>query len=47
MTAARVEFRVGNAVDVPVGEGRAVTVGDEMVAVFRLRTGQFRAVSAV
>jgi nitrite reductase (NADH) small subunit len=33
--------------DVPVGEGRAMIVGDEQVAVFRLRDGTLRALSAV
>jgi nitrite reductase (NADH) small subunit len=33
--------------DVPVGEGRAMVVGDEQVAVFRLRDGTLRALSAV
>jgi len=33
--------------EIPLGEGRAYAVGDEMVAVFRLRDGSLRAVSAV
>jgi nitrite reductase/ring-hydroxylating ferredoxin subunit len=45
MSAA--EYRVGPAGDLPVGEGRAYTAGDELVAVFRLRGGELRAVSAV
>ena len=32
---------------IPVGEGRAFEVGGEQVAVFRLRNGSVRAVSAV
>ena len=40
-------IRLGNLEDIPVGEGRAYAVGDEMVAVFRLRDGTVRAVSAV
>jgi nitrite reductase (NADH) small subunit len=38
---------LGHVDDIPVGEGRAYAVGDEMVAVFRLRDGSIRAVSAV
>ncbi|GGL15472.1 Rieske (2Fe-2S) protein [Mangrovihabitans endophyticus] len=33
--------------EIPLGEGRAYAVGDAMVAVFRLRDGSVRAVSAV
>jgi nitrite reductase (NADH) small subunit len=33
--------------DIPVGEGRALAVGDEQVAVFRLRDGTLRALGAV
>ena len=33
--------------DIPVGEGRAYVVDDEAVAVFRLRDGSLRAVSAI
>jgi nitrite reductase (NADH) small subunit len=33
--------------DIPVGEGRAVVFGDEQVAVFRLRDGTVRALSAL
>jgi nitrite reductase/ring-hydroxylating ferredoxin subunit len=33
--------------DIPLGEGRAVLVDGEPVAVFRLRDGSLRAVSAV
>ncbi|GAA4707916.1 nitrite reductase small subunit NirD [Phytohabitans rumicis] len=40
-------YRLGPVDELPVGEGRAYAVGDEMVAVFRLRTGELRAVSAV
>ncbi|MDG4831228.1 Rieske (2Fe-2S) protein [Solwaraspora sp. WMMD1047] len=47
MTPAAVEHRLGPVADLPVGEGRAYAVGDEMVAVFRLRDGAIRAVSAV
>jgi nitrite reductase (NADH) small subunit len=32
---------------IPVGEGRTITVGDEQVAVFRLRNGAVRALAAV
>jgi nitrite reductase (NADH) small subunit len=40
-------YRVGRLADIPVGEGRAFAVGQEQVAVFRLRDGRIRAVSAV
>ena len=39
--------RVGPLSDIPLGEGRAYAVGGEQVAVFRLRNGALRAVSAV
>jgi nitrite reductase/ring-hydroxylating ferredoxin subunit len=38
---------LGPAEEIPLGEGRAYAVGDDMVAVFRLRDGSLRAVSAV
>jgi nitrite reductase/ring-hydroxylating ferredoxin subunit len=38
---------LGPADDIPLGEGRAYAVGDDMVAVFRLRDGSLRALSAV
>jgi nitrite reductase/ring-hydroxylating ferredoxin subunit len=47
MTTAIMEHRLGPVADLPVGEGRAYAVGDDMVAVFRLRNGELRAVSAV
>ena len=47
MTAELTEYRVGPAAELPVGEGRAYAAGDDMVAVFRLRRGGLRAVSAV
>jgi nitrite reductase/ring-hydroxylating ferredoxin subunit len=47
MTTATMEHRLGPVTALPVGEGRAYPVGDEMVAVFRLRNGELRAVSAV
>ncbi|HET9254397.1 MAG TPA: Rieske 2Fe-2S domain-containing protein [Pseudonocardiaceae bacterium] len=37
--------RLGPADQIPLGEGRAFAVGDELVAVFRLRDGALRAVS--
>jgi nitrite reductase (NADH) small subunit len=37
---------VGNVADIPIGEGRAFAVGEEQVAVFRLRDGSLRALSA-
>jgi nitrite reductase (NADH) small subunit len=36
-----------NVDDIPSGEGRAMAVGDEQVAVFRLRDGTLRALAAV
>lgn len=36
-----------NISDIPVGEGRALAVGDRQVAVFRLRDGTLRALDAV
>ena len=39
--------RLGPVDDIPAGEGRAYAVNGEMVAVFRLRNGALRAVSAV
>jgi nitrite reductase (NADH) small subunit len=47
VTTAVREYRLGPADELPVGEGRAYAVGTDMVAVFRLRRGGFRAVSAV
>lgn len=47
MTSAMVEHRLGPVAELPVGEGRAYAAGDDMVAVFRLRNGELRAVSAV
>jgi nitrite reductase (NADH) small subunit len=47
MSGAAVEYRLGPEDDVPTGEGRAYAAGSEMVAVFRLRDGSLRAVSAV
>ena len=38
---------LGPLEDIPVGEGRAYVVDGEQVAVFRLRDGSVRAVSAV
>jgi nitrite reductase/ring-hydroxylating ferredoxin subunit len=39
--------RLGPVADIPVGEGRAYAVGGDQVAVFRLRGGGLRAVSAI
>jgi nitrite reductase (NADH) small subunit len=38
---------VAPADDLPLGGARAVAVGDAMVAVFRLRSGELRAIDAV
>jgi nitrite reductase/ring-hydroxylating ferredoxin subunit len=40
-------YRLGPVAQIPIGEGRAFAVGTAMVAVFRLRDGRLRAVSAV
>lgn len=40
-------YRLGPLAQVPVGEGRAFAVDGEQVAVFHLRDGSLRAVSAV
>jgi nitrite reductase/ring-hydroxylating ferredoxin subunit len=39
--------RVGSLADIPFGEGRAYPVDGQQVAVFRLRSGALRAVSAI
>ena len=39
--------RLGPVDEIPLGEGRAYPVDGEMVAVFRLRDGSLRAVSAI
>jgi nitrite reductase/ring-hydroxylating ferredoxin subunit len=41
------EHQLGPVDDIPVGEGRAYPVGDDQIAVFRLRDGRLRALSAV
>jgi nitrite reductase (NADH) small subunit len=38
---------VGSVHDIPLGEGRTYAVDGEMVAVFRLRDGSVRALSAI
>jgi nitrite reductase (NADH) small subunit len=40
-------YLLGPVDQVPIGEGRAFAVGGEQVAVFRLRDGSLRALSAV
>lgn len=42
-----VPHTLGRADDIPVGEGRTYVVDGEQVAVFRLRNGDLRALSAV
>jgi nitrite reductase (NADH) small subunit len=39
--------RLGPVDEIPVGEGRAYAVGDHTIAVFRLRDGSVRALSAI
>ncbi|MFI7585768.1 Rieske (2Fe-2S) protein [Spongisporangium articulatum] len=46
MTATTSTYRLGPLDQIPPGEGRAFAVGAEQVAVFRLRSGAVRAVSA-
>ncbi len=46
-THTGVEHRLGPVDDIPSGEGRAYALDGEQVAVFRLRDGSLRAVSAV
>jgi nitrite reductase/ring-hydroxylating ferredoxin subunit len=45
--AAGRSHRLGPVTDIPVGEGRAYAVDGHQVAVFRLRGGGVRAVSAI
>jgi nitrite reductase/ring-hydroxylating ferredoxin subunit len=47
MTTSLTEHRLGSADEIPAGEGRAYAVGDDQIAVFRLRDGRLRALSAV
>jgi nitrite reductase (NADH) small subunit len=47
MTGTGTDYWLGPVAELPVGEGRAYTAGGEPVAVFRLRDGSLRAVSAV
>ncbi|KQS59535.1 (2Fe-2S)-binding protein [Geodermatophilus sp. Leaf369] len=47
MTTSLQAHVVGRVDEVPVGEGRAFSVGGTAVAVFRLRDGSLRAVAAV
>ena len=42
-----IQHNLGPLDQIPVGEGRAFTVGSEQIAVFRLRDGRVRALSAV
>jgi nitrite reductase/ring-hydroxylating ferredoxin subunit len=44
---ARTQHNLGPLDQIPVGEGRAFAVGSDQVAVFRLRDGRVRALSAV
>ena len=46
-TSAPAAHRLGPVDEIPVGEGRAYAVGGEQVAVFRLRDGSVRVLSAV
>ena len=47
MTPEITGHRVGPAGDIPPGEARTFAVGTVQVAVFRLRTGELRALDAV
>lgn len=46
-TSERTSHRVAASDELPPGSARAYPVGEAMVAVFRLRTGELRAVDAV
>jgi nitrite reductase (NADH) small subunit len=46
-TATLAEYVLGPLDQIPIGEGRAFDAGGEQVAVFRLRNGLLRAVSAI
>ena len=46
-TASRTWHDLGSVAQIPVGEGRAFAVAGGQIAVFRLRDGTLRAVSAV
>jgi len=46
-TTAGSAVRVGPGSEIPVGEGRAYAVDGDQVAVFRLRSGALRAISAI
>jgi len=46
-TGTGVAYRLGPVDDIPRGEGRAYALDGEQVALFRLRDGTLRAVSAV
>lgn len=41
------DTEVGRIEEVPIGEGRSFVVGDEQIAVFRMRDGSVRAIDAV
>jgi nitrite reductase (NADH) small subunit len=45
-TGTRTAHRLGSVEQVPIGEGRAFAVGDQQVAVFRLRDGSLHAMQA-
>ena len=47
VTDAATRHNLGPLDQIPLGEGRAFTVGSNQVAVFRLRDGRVRALSAV
>jgi len=47
MTTSLTEHRLGSVDEIPAGEGRAYAVGDDQIAVFRLRDGRLRALTAV
>lgn len=45
--APRTRHDLGPVGEIPFGEGRAFVVADDQIAIFRLRDGTLRAVSAV
>jgi nitrite reductase (NADH) small subunit len=46
-TVAATAHRLGPVAQIPLGEGRAFAVAGRQIAVFRLRTGELRAIDAV
>jgi nitrite reductase (NADH) small subunit len=47
MTDVHEGVEIGRVDEIPVGEGRTFAVGEQQIAVFRLRDGSLRAIDAV